>query len=352
MARLRKASPLEPSAFLQQPVQVRPSRSSPRKAVREVSYIVSSDEDEENVPLRPKPSKRGLGESSSIFQDSLYTSKSYISPSVLTLTPRKQRILRPVENNSRLLRKMSDDSLASPEKRPGSERRARRRRSGTQEADLDIGRRRNLMYSKSLARSIAGRELKKQTPRIDVLDDTEMLSAQEGRKNNESISVEVTEIAPEPEDETSILCGDEEDVVREAKEQQVELGKIEESSFEDDDDDDDEIALPTRPRQRPLQRRVISDTESEYEEEAAAKEEELVRQQKESEEPGLLMSIRSPRCKKHSITSNWVQEVIDLTDSPEALESFILPASTRARSSSFAVSRSATSPSDLHPYLT
>lgn len=127
MARLRKPSPLDSSILLQQPNQGRPTRSSPRKAVRDVSYIISSDEDEENIPLRPKPSKRDLGDASSIFQDdTFYTSKSCASPSNLTLTPRKQRILRPVESNSRLLRKLSDESLASPEKRPASERRARR----------------------------------------------------------------------------------------------------------------------------------------------------------------------------------------------------------------------------------
>ena len=350
MARLRKASPLEPSTLFQQPTQTRPSRSSPRKAMREVSYIVSSDEDEENVPLRPKPSKRDLSESSSIFQDSLYTTKSCLSPSTLTLTPRKQRILRPVESNSLLLRKLSDDSLASPEKRPGSERRARRRRSGTQEADLDIGRRRNLMYSKNLARSIAGRELKRQTPRIDVLDEAEVHSSQERKEQKEFISVEVAEIEPEPEEETSILCGDEEDMVQEVEEQQAEVGRIEKLPIEDNDEDDEEIALPVRPRQRPLQRRVISDTESEYEEEAAV--EEQAQQEEECEKPEPLMSMRLPRCNGRSTTSNWVQEVIDLTDSPAVLESFVLPASARARSSSFAMSRSATSPSDLQPFLT
>jgi hypothetical protein len=354
MARLRKPSPLEPSVFLQQPTQTRPTRSSPRKAVREVSYIISSDEDEENIPLRPKPSKRDLGDPSSIFQDdSFYTSKSHASPSTLMLTPRKQRILRPVESNSRLLRKLSDESLASPEKRPGSERRARRERNGTHEVDMDIGRKRNLMYAKSLARSVAGRELKKASSRIDVLDDTELRSPRKARRETKEAAVEVEEVEPEREQETSILCGDEEDVAQEVEEQQVETNEIEQPTSEeqDEEEDDDDIVLPVRSRNRRPQRRVDSDSESEYEE--AAVEDEQEPEEEQSEEPQPLVSMRSPHRNGHSTISNWAQEVIDLTDSPKAPDSFALPESTRARSSSFAVSRPTTSSSDgVQPFLT
>ena len=353
MARLRKPSPLESSIFLQEPTQTQPTLSSPRKAVREVSYIISSDEDEENIPLRPKPSKRDLGDPSSIFQDdSFYTSRSHASPSTLTLTPRRQRILRPVESNSRLLRKLSDESLASPEKRPGSERRARRERNGTHEVDIDIRRKRNLMYAKSLARSVAGRELKKASSRIDVLDDTELRSPGKVRREKKEVTIEVEEVEPEPEHETSILCGDEEDVAQEVEEQQVETNKIEQpTSEEQDEEDDDDIVLPVRSGNRRPQRRVDSDSESEYEE--AAAEEEQEPEEEQSEEPQPLVSTRSPHRNGHSTISNWAQEVIDLTDSPEAPDPFVLPESTRARSSSFAVSRPTTSSLDgLQPFLT
>lgn len=357
MARLRKPSPLGPSIPMQQPNDTRPRRSSPRKAVRDVSYIISSDEDEENLPLRPKPSKRDLGEPSSIFQeDSFYTSKSHASPSTLTLTPRRQRILRPVESNSRLLRKLSDESLASPEKRPGSERRARRERCGTEDVEVDIGRKRSLMYAKSLARSVAGRELKKASSRIDVLGDTELRIPSQMRAQKKEVAVEVQEIEAEPEEETSILCGDEEHVVQEA-EQQVGTNDIEEpTSEEQEDEEDDDVVLPVRSRQRRPQRLIESDSEYEYAEAAAGEEEKQEDEQLEEQlvEPQPLVSMRPPHKKGHSTISNWAQEVIDLTDSPPAApESFVVPESTRARSSSFAVSRPATSSSDgVQPFLT
>ncbi|KAF9701177.1 hypothetical protein EKO04_000761 [Ascochyta lentis] len=352
MARLRKASPLESINFLQQPNQARPIRSSPRKAVREVSYLVSSDEDEGNIPLRPKPSKRDISDLSSIFQDdTFYTSKSHASPSISTMTPRKQRVLRPVESNSRLLRKLSDESLASPEKRPGSERRARKERISTSEVDTDIGRKRNLMYAKSLARSVAGRELRKASSKIDVLDEAGMQSSTKTRKEEQSAVVHI-EVDSEPEEETSILCGDEEDMAQEEEQQRVETYNLEDPTVEEHDSDDEDIVLPVRSRQRRPQRRIESDSESEFEGKAVA---EVEQEQPDVEmgEPEPLISMRPPHRKGHSTISNWAQEVIDLTDSPKAPDSFILPESTRARSSSFAVSRPATSSSDcLQPFLT
>ncbi|KZM22548.1 uncharacterized protein EKO05_0009544 [Ascochyta rabiei] len=353
MARLRKASPLEPSIFSRQPSQALPTRSSPRKAVREVSYVVSSDEDEENVPLRPKPSKRDHSDPSSFFQDdTFYMSKSNASPSISTLTPRKQRILRPVESNSRLLRKLSDESLASPEKRPGSERRARRERIGTQDIDMEVGRKRTLLYAKSLARSVAGRELRKASSRIDVVDSAEVWSPSKTKEKKEPAVLEI-EIEAEPEEETSILCGDEGDMAQEEEQQQVETNNVEEPTVEEcDSDDDEDIVLPVRSRQRRPQRCIESDLESENEGIAAA--DEVPKQPAaELEELEPLVSMRPPHRKGHSTISNWAQEVVDLTDSPKAPDSFILPESTRARSSSFAVSRPATSSSDgLQPFLT
>ncbi|KAJ4338013.1 hypothetical protein N0V95_008186 [Ascochyta clinopodiicola] len=324
MARLRKASPLEPSIFPQQPRQALPTRSSPRKAVREVSYVVSSDEDEENVPLRPKPSKRDLSDPSSFFQDdTFYTSKPNASPSISILTPRKQRVLRPVESNSRLLRKLSDESLASPEKRPGSERRARRERIAAHEIDTDVGRKRNLLYAKSLARSVAGRELRKASSRFDVLEGAEVRSPSKTREDKEPVVAEI-EIEAEPEEETSILCGDEGDMAQEDDQERLETNDVEESTVEEcNSDDDEDIVLPVRSRQRRPQRRIESDSESEYEEKAVVEE---VQEQPAAElEAEPLVSMRPPHRKGHNAISNWAQEVVDLTDSPKAPDSFILP---------------------------
>jgi hypothetical protein len=361
MARLRKPSPLEAPISLPQPNDTRPRRSSPRKAVRDVSYIISSDEDEENVPLRPKPSKRDLGDASSIFQDdTFYTSKSHATLSTiahmpLALTPRRQRILRPVESNSRLLRKLSDESLASPEKRPGSERRAGRQRCAAEDDEGDVtGRKRSLMFAKSLARSVKGRDARKRE-RVDVLGHSVLgnseLSLMGGKRaEKKEVAVEIQEVGDEPE-QTSILCGDEEDVTKEVEEQQVETNDEEPTSEEQEDEEEDEVVLPVRSRQRRPQRLVESDSESEYADADADEEKEHMDEQ--LGEP-TLMSMRPPHQKGHSTISNWAQEVIDLTESPpKAPESFALPESTRIRSSSFAASRPATSSSDsVQPFLT
>jgi hypothetical protein len=352
MARLRKPSPLEAPISMPQPSDTRPRRSSPRKAVRDVSYIISSDDDEENVPLRPKASKRDLADPPSIFQeDSFYTSRSHASPSTVALTPRRQRILRPVESNSRLLRKLSDESLASPEKKPGSERRARRERCAVEDDEVDVGRKRSLMYAKSLARSVAGRELKKASSRIDVLGDPELSLTSRNRQRKKQVAVEIQEVEAEPE-ETSILCEDEDDVAQEVEQQIGTIDIQEPMSEEQEDEEDDDIVVPVRSRQRRPQRLVESDSESEYAE--AKSEEQLEQEQQQPEHPQPLVSMRPPHKKGHSTISSWAQEVIDLTDSPpKAPESFVLPETTRARSSSFAVSRPATSSSDgAQPFLT
>lgn len=361
MARLRKASPLEPSIFPQQSDHNRQRRSSPRKAVREISYIISSDEDEENIPLRPKPSKRDLSDQSSFFQDdSFYTCVSYATPKGLTLTPRKQRILRPVESNSRLLRKLSDESLASPEKRLGSERRIGRDRK--ESAKTATGRNENFMYAKSLVRSVAERDLKRISSRVDVLGNTKQCQ-QRARQEKTVVAAEVHEIEADSEEETSVLCGNEADVAQEVKEQEVDINECEGSTSEepqeesDEVEDDEDVVLPVRSRQGQIRRCIESDSESEYEEERQAEVKDAdVKQNPEemhTEAPQSLMSMRPPHRKGHSTISNWAQEVIDLTDSPQAQESFVLPESTRARSSSFAISRPATSSSDnAHPFLT
>ena len=150
MARLRKPSPNEPSIFMP-PSETRASRSSPRKAT--LRYA-SSQEDDSSI-LVPKRSRR-TAQDISISQDEEH---SFRIPSIATpkdtISPRKQRVLRPVESNGRLLRKLSDESLASPEKK----QRERRVRSGT--TDTDVGNRNGLMYAKSLARSVVNKQNKK-----------------------------------------------------------------------------------------------------------------------------------------------------------------------------------------------
>lgn len=363
MARLRKPSPLEAAISLPQPA-TRARRTSPRKAIRDVSYMVSSDEsageDGENVPLRPKSSRRELPDAESVFQDddTFYTSKSHAS--TLALTPRRQRILRPVESNSRLLRKLSDESLASPEKRPGSERRARRERGAGEDERME-GRKRSLMAAKSLVRSVRGRD-KGRRERIDVLgysvqvpsvlgnSELSLVGGKRGEEKGVAVAVEVREVEAEPE-QTSILCGEEEDVTKEVEEQQVETNDEGPASEEQEDEEEDEVDLPVRSRQRRPQRLIESDSESEYADADADEEKEHT-----EEQPGepSLMSMRPPHRKEHGTISNWAQEVIDLTESPpKAPGSFVLPDSTRVRSSSFAASRPATSSSDsVQPFLT
>jgi hypothetical protein len=369
MARLRKASPLEPVASFQQPNQTRPRRSSPRKAVRDVSYIISSDEDEENVPLRPKISKRDLSDPPSIFQDdTFYTSRTHDSPSVVALTPRKQRTLRPIETNNQLLEEPIHEGLASPGKKYGSEKRPRRERSGTYERDVDVGRKRNLMYARSLARSLGGKQLKKASSKIDVLGEVNLLSPTKADKGDERPDIEMQEVNSDPEDETSILCGDDAGVNEEKDEQQIEMDDStdhesdeHQATSEDqvvDSDDEDDVVVPVRSRQRRPQRRIESDSESEYEEEEPAEVIEEEKRQQEQEQEGLeepqpLVSMRPPHRKGYSTISNWAQEVIDLTDEPELPNACVLPEAARARSSSFAMSRPETSASnDVQPFLT
>lgn len=367
MARLRKASPLEPIVSLQQPDQTRPRRSSPRKAVRDVSYIISSDEDEEKVPLRPKISKRHLFDPPIFQDDTLYTSRTHDSSSVVALSPRKQRTLRPIESNNQLLEEPIHEGLASPEKKYGSEKR-RRERSGTYERDVDVGRKRNLMYARSLARSLGGKQLKKASSKIDVLGEVNLRSPTKADKDDERPDIEMQEVNSEPEDETSILCGDDAGITEEKDEQQTEMDDStdhesdeHQPSSEDqvvDSDDEDDVVVPVRSQQRRPQRRIESDSESEYEEEEPAEVTQGEKRQQEQEEESLeepqpLVSMRPPHRKGHSTISNWAQEVIDLTDEPELPNTYVLPEAARVRSSSFAMSRPGTSASnDVQPFLT
>ena len=353
MARLRKPSPNEPSIFLP-PTEARATRSSPRKAT--LRYA-SSQEDEPSI-LIPK-SSRHAARDISISQD---VSDSFLGTKTPTpkdaMTPRKQRVLRPVESNSRLLRKLSDESLASPEKK----RRARRERSGT--VDTDVDKRNRLRYATSLARSVVGKQGKR--GRIDVVGEDEAREAEVragSRSPVKTMEVEAEveteaefETAAEVETEevqeeadTSLWCGDEDaEIQEEVAEPVVEL------SDEDEDEDEEPIVAARSRGRQPQTRRVVSDSEDDESDGNAPKPENHFRRPSfkipdlkpvsmPRQEPADLVSMRPPHRKRHSATSNWAQDVIDITDSPEAPSSFVLPQPTHARSGSFAASSRPTS---------
>ncbi|KAI1541931.1 SprT hypothetical protein [Pyrenophora tritici-repentis] len=343
MARLRKPSPNEPTIFMP-PTEARATRASPRKATLQYA----SSQDDESLVLVPKSSRRtARGDS---FADD--TEQSFRMPKTATpkdaLTPRKQRVLRPVESNSRLLRKLSDESLASPEKK----KRERRVRSGT--TDVDVERRDRLMYAKSLAKSVVNKQTRK--PTIQVVAEAEVQVAAErsrgrGQEPKEQ-AVEAEEDEEVEEAETSLWCGDEE-----AETQREVAEPVADNS--DDTEDEDAIVDTRNRRRQPRARRVVSDSEEEEGDmsdlQAAAhprKPSFKIPELKPTapvQEPANLTSMRPPHRKGHSTISNWAQEVIDLSDSPEAPASFVLPQPTHVRSSSFAASSRPTSSASNAP---
>ncbi|CAO2656477.1 Nn.00g052800.m01.CDS01 [Neocucurbitaria sp. VM-36] len=341
MARLRKPSPNEPSIFMPY-TEAKATRTSPRKATRELRY--TSPQDEEVPVLVPKSSRRDLRYTNSSAQEvesSFLLAKTI--PAMDALTPRKQRILRPVESNSRLLRKLSDESLASPEKK----QRERRVRSGTM--DTDIGKRGRLMYTKSLAKSVVNKQAMRGI--IDVVGEAEAQeAAQRPRSKGSERQEEAKEIEVDEEAETSLWCGDEDDGVQEPEKDQV--GNI---SDEEEDEDADPVVDPRSRRRQPQSRRVVCQSD---EDESDASEENLrnhnrqpsfkipERKAKESTtdvQAQPLASIRPPHRKGHSTISNWAQEFIDLTSSPEVPATDVLPPPTLVQTASFAASSRPTS---------
>jgi len=322
------------------PGETRATRSSPRKATRSVEYSMSSVE--ENPILVPKQSRRGLRyatASSQDAEDSCLVPKSAVT--LDALTPRKQRILRPVESNSRLLRKLSDESLASPEKK----QRERRVRSGT--TDIDVGKKTSLLYAKTLAKSV----IRKQTSRARIGVVEEPSFALPVRPNVKArVEEEVPEVGMEEEEaETSLLCGEEDE--QETSQEQEDMLIVEDS----DDEDDDPVVHARQRRQQQQRRQVESDSDEESEDSSLETEDRKpsAKTTRElgvaTEEPQPLTSMRPPHRKGHSKISNWAQEVIDLTHSPEPPKSFVappLPPPSRMRSASFASSRPQTSSSN------
>jgi hypothetical protein len=308
MARLRNPSTAtEPPVFLRPTSASRTTRSSPRKAVPEL------------------PSTRELRYSSSQSPDEFLVPKE-------TSPLRKQRVLRPVASNSRLLRKLSDESLAAtPDKK---ERRGRER-------EKDVGSGFGLgvgvggLYSKALAKSM----VRKKQGKRDAVD-------YNIPKRND---VEQVIVLEDDEDaEKSILC---DEVGTDEKDAEDEEDEDENEDEDEDDDDEPVISMRDRCRQ-PQTRRVISSSEEDSDEEDV--DEDILRssphkastQKTErvlvTDMPPPLTSLRPPFRKGHSQVSNWAQNVIDLTSSPEAPSSFAIIPPLRSRTTSFAASSGTT----------
>ncbi|KAF2851258.1 hypothetical protein T440DRAFT_449258 [Plenodomus tracheiphilus IPT5] len=336
MARLRKPSPFEPTITIPS-TETRPTRSSPRKATRNLRYTSSSDEDEENPVLIPKGSRRDLRRTDSPVQTSNTSLNPRTGPASGSLTPRKQRVLRPVENNSYLLEKPSAENLTK------SERRERRVRSGT--TDTDLGKRTGLLYAKSLARSVVKKQAAKSKANSVEASEAQDEPEQVWDYGEPEQSTErdlCDEVEEEPE--TSVLCGEKEDMSQQSEDTKMSGGSSE--------DDEEPVMTIKHRRRQPAARRVVSDSD---EEESDDQEEEveqhipqlaIPQRQKETtvdQEPAVLTSMPPPHRKGKSTISNWAQEVVDLTSSPEPPTSFILPPPTRTRTESFAASSRPTS---------
>ncbi|KAF1956803.1 hypothetical protein CC80DRAFT_593498 [Byssothecium circinans] len=316
MARLRN-----PSAATEPPIFIPPTSSTPRTTTR------SSPRKTKTV--RESPSTRELRYSSQNAEDSFLVPKANAEISPV----RKQRVLRPVASNSRLLRKLSDESLAATPDRKDRRRERGRARAGDGDVFGSFGGGAGGLYAKTLAKSVAR---KQRGRRLDIGVGIEMdMSTMSMREQDTVLDTEEDTVEGE---EKSILCDEGED-----KENIGEEVMGREDS--DDEDEDEEPVVTVRRGQRGAQarRRIISSSEDEdSEEEEVVKLQLRTSSQKPVSEmpppPPPLSSLRPPFRKGHSQISNWAQEVIDLTDSPEPPSSFVLPPPIKARTASFAAS--------------
>jgi predicted SprT family Zn-dependent metalloprotease len=212
-------------------------------------------------------------------------------------------------------------------------------RSGT--TDIDLGNNTRLQYAKTLAKSVVKKQISR--AQINVVEEADLHEA----VGNVSISrhnepEDVLEVEAEKEAETSLLCGDEDDVFQD-KEAVPEV--------ETSDEEDDPVVHVRQRRQRLQTRRIASDSDDESEDaepevrktSGASSKEQL--QQTAVVEPQSLTSMRPPHRKGHSTISNWAQEVIDLSSSPDQTKPPTLPPPNRMRSASLASSRPQTSES-------
>lgn len=247
-----------------------------------------------------------------------------------------------MESNSRLMRKMSDESLASPEKK------RRERRERIQVTEDHIGTKSRQLYAKTLAKSIFKEPARKS--KMDLATDERLrdIPVESVEREEDTQMEEVQEDV-----ETSVWCGDAED--QEEKDPSPEAEPS-------DEEDDGPVVHIRQHRQRIPARRIVSDSDSddsfetprsEFAHSSAGRSDPQVLPKAIKEEPAqenhkTLTSMRPPHRKGHSTISNWAQEVIDLTSSPELTNSFVppaLPEPTRMRSASFASSRPETSSS-------
>jgi predicted SprT family Zn-dependent metalloprotease len=212
-------------------------------------------------------------------------------------------------------------------------------RSGT--TDIDLGNNTRLQYAKTLAKSVVKKQISR--AQINVVEEADLHEA----VGNVSISrhnepEDVLEVEAEEEAGTSLLCGDEDDVFQD-KEAVPEV--------ETSDEEDDPVVHVRQRRQRLQTRRIASDSDDESEDaepevrktSGASSKEQL--QQTAVVEPQSLTSMRPPHRKGHSTISNWAQEVIDLSSSPDQTKPPTLPPPNRMRSASLASSRPQTSES-------
>ena len=207
-------------------------------------------------PRKPKtvpesPSTRELRYSSQNTEDSYLVPKSNGETSPV----RKQRVLRPVASNSRLLRKLSDESLAATPDRNERRRERGRERVGDVDAFGSLGSGVGGLYAKTLAKSVARKQRGK---RLDIGIEMDM----------SSMSVREQETVLDTEEEKSIFC---DDVDRESNKENVDDG------MEDDDDvdeDDEEPVVNVRQRRTgPHARRniIVSSEDEDSDDDEAVK---------------------------------------------------------------------------------
>ncbi|KAJ4348355.1 uncharacterized protein N0V89_009729 [Didymosphaeria variabile] len=281
MARLRKPSPTEQVIFIPPPTPTtRSTRTSPRKTMckspstRKLRYTSPEDSDE----------------------GSFLVPKAPINQSPV----RKQRVLRPMASNASLVQRPSTESLRSLVATPDKDRRPRR-------PLRDGGSAANHLYSKTLAKIVARKK---------------------GPLNIAPSEFEGT-VVDERDVEQSIVCGD----TNEANDEDKENTPKKEKS--DDDVDDEPVVDARRRRKQPrARRRVVSDSEEDEDEnydDAVMSQHTQTPVPEPAWKPSVamppppLVSNRPPFRKGHSIISNWAQDVIDLTESPEPQSSFAIP---------------------------
>jgi hypothetical protein len=216
---------------------------------------------------------------------------------------------------------VSDESLAAT---PG--RKERR--------EIDVEGKKEHLYSRTLAKSLAKKR--------GVLRKVALGAEDERREESETV-------VDEEELEKCVFCGDEEGVDKEDDALRRDEENVREVEVQEEDDEDDEPVVASRQRRlKPRARKVVSDTEEEESEEEEALpvtrgQRKVSPQEDAIAMPPPLTSTKPPHRKGHSTISNWAQEVIDLTSSPEPPESFVLPPLTRGPTASVAASSRPTS---------